>query len=141
MLWYPDLWRGRALSLREGSQGIIMKHKASSRKSAAKDRSGKHSPAIKPGRKYALMRAEVAIGRFLRSLGEDQKGAAIGVILSGTASDGSLGIKAIKAAGGITFAQKEESAKFNEMPRNAIATGCVDFTLPTTDIAAELVRI
>src|SRR3989442_12839445 len=55
MLWYPDLWRGRALSLREGSQGIIMKHKASSRKSAAKDRSGKDSPASEPVKKSALI--------------------------------------------------------------------------------------
>src|SRR5438094_398908 len=55
MLWYPDLWRGRALSLREGSQGIIMKRKPSSRKSGAKDRSGKDSPVSEPVKKSALI--------------------------------------------------------------------------------------
>ncbi len=70
------------------------------------------------------------IDRFLRSLAEDQRSNAIGVILSGTASDGTLGLAAIKAEGGITFAQDEKSAKFAGMPQSAIAAGCVDFVLP-----------
>src|SRR2546429_482545 len=69
------------------------------------------------------------IDRFLRSLAEDQRSNAIGIILSGTASDGTLGLAAIKAEGGITFAQDEKSAKFDGMPQNAIAAGCVDFVL------------
>src|SRR6266478_2217859 len=81
------------------------------------------------------------IDRFLRSLAEDQRSNAIGVILSGTASDGTLGLAAIKAEGGITFAQDEKSAKFDGMPQNAIAAGCVDFVLPPDAIAGELARI
>jgi two-component system CheB/CheR fusion protein len=81
------------------------------------------------------------IDRFLRSLAEDQRSNAIGVILSGTASDGTLGLAAIKAEGGITFAQDEKSAKFAGMPQSAIAAGCVDFVLPPDAIAKELGRI
>ena len=81
------------------------------------------------------------IDRFLRSLAEDQRSNAIGVILSGTASDGTLGLAAIKAEGGITFAQDEKSARFDGMPQNAIAGGCVDFVLPPDAIAGELARI
>src|SRR5712664_4019795 len=81
------------------------------------------------------------IDRFLRSLAEDQRSNAIGVILSGTASDGTLGLGAIKAEGGITFAQDERSAKFDGMPQSAIAAGCVDFVLPPDAIARELARV
>ncbi len=81
------------------------------------------------------------IDMFLRSLAEDQQSRAIGVILSGTASDGTLGIQAIKALGGVTFAQDDESAKYNAMPRSAIAAGNVDFVLPPESIARELTRI
>src|SRR6266436_1481909 len=81
------------------------------------------------------------IDRFLRSLAEDQRSNAIGIILSGTASDGTLGLAAIKAEGGITFAQDEKSAKFDGMPQSAIAAGCVDFVLPPDAIAGELARI
>jgi two-component system CheB/CheR fusion protein len=81
------------------------------------------------------------IDYFLRSLSEDQGARAIGVILSGTASDGALGLKAVKAEGGITLAQDPESAKYDGMPRSAIATGGVDFILPTDGIAKELARI
>ncbi len=78
---------------------------------------------------------------FMRSLAEDQKGKAIGVVLSGTGSDGTLGLAAIKGEGGITFAQTAESAKYDGMPRSAIASGCVDFVLTAEEIAQELVRI
>ncbi|MBI2821207.1 MAG: PAS domain-containing protein [Acidobacteria bacterium] len=81
------------------------------------------------------------VDRFLTSLAEDQKSRAIAVILSGTASDGALGIKAVKAQGGITFAQDETSAKFNGMPRSAVDTGCVDFVLRPEKIAQELAAI
>jgi len=81
------------------------------------------------------------IDMFLRSLAEDQQGRSIGVILSGTASDGTLGIQAIKAMGGVTFAQDDESAKYNAMPRSAVAAGNVDFVLPPDLIARELGRI
>jgi two-component system CheB/CheR fusion protein len=80
------------------------------------------------------------IDHFLISLAEERRDKAIGVILSGTASDGSAGVRAVKAEGGITFAQ-DDSAQFREMPRNAAATGAVDFVLPPEGIARELARI
>jgi two-component system CheB/CheR fusion protein len=78
------------------------------------------------------------INDFFRSLAESAGQQAIGVILSGTASDGTEGCVAIKAAGGITFAQDEGSAKYDSMPRNAVNAGCIDFILPPKDIAREL---
>jgi len=78
---------------------------------------------------------------FLRTLAEDRGSTAIGVILSGTASDGTLGLKAVKAAGGITFAQDETSAEYFGMPGSAIAAGCVGFVLSPQEIAREIGRI
>ena len=78
------------------------------------------------------------IDRFFKSLAEKLQEKAIAVVLSGTGADGTLGVRAIKAAGGITFAQSEESAEFAEMPRNAIQSGQVDFVLEVTEIAKEL---
>ena len=86
-------------------------------------------------------RPPLPIDTFMQSLAKDQGSMAIGVILSGGASDGTLGLKCIKAAGGITFAQDEASAKYNSMPHSAIAAGCVDFVLPPAEIARELNRI
>ena len=85
--------------------------------------------------------AGTAIDAFLRSLAASRKSAAVAVILSGTGSDGALGIQAIAEEGGVVFAQDPASAKFDGMPRSAIATGCVDFVLPPEGIAAELARI
>src|SRR5262249_35214677 len=78
---------------------------------------------------------------FMRSLAEDKHNRAIGVILSGLASDGTLGLGAIKAKGGITFGQDEKSARYYAMPLNAITAGCVDFELPPDQIAEELARL
>jgi two-component system CheB/CheR fusion protein len=75
---------------------------------------------------------------FMRSLAEVRKSQAIGVILSGTASDGTAGVEAIRAEGGVTFAQDPETAKFDGMPRSAIESGCIDFVLSPEKIAAEL---
>jgi len=77
---------------------------------------------------------------FFNSLGEELHFNAIGVVLSGTASDGTLGLKTIKAEGGITFAQNQ-TAKFESMPRSAISAGVVDFVLPPRRIAEELAAI
>jgi two-component system CheB/CheR fusion protein len=66
---------------------------------------------------------------------------AIGVVLSGADADGSLGLRAIKHAGGFTFAQQPESARFPTMPRHAIETGCVDLVLRPNEIAGELARL
>ncbi|MEO8131481.1 MAG: chemotaxis protein CheB, partial [Bryobacteraceae bacterium] len=81
------------------------------------------------------------IDYFFHSLAEARRSQAIGVILSGTASDGTAGLRAIKEAGGITFAQQPDTAKFDGMPRSAISAGCVDFVLPVERIAKELARI
>jgi len=81
-----------------------------------------------------------SIDSFFESLARDQRERAVGVILSGTATDGTVGMEAIKAAGGITFAQ-DDSARYDSMPRSAIAAGCVDFVLKPADIAKEIARI
>jgi two-component system CheB/CheR fusion protein len=86
-------------------------------------------------------RTHMPVDSFFRSLAENEGDRAIGVILSGVASDGTLGLAAIKAAGGITFAQDSRTAKYDGMPRSAIAAGCVDFILPPEGIAREIKRI
>ena len=78
---------------------------------------------------------------FLRSLASDQGRNAIGVVLSGTATDGTLGLAAIKGEGGITFAQEPRTAKYDGMPASAISAGYVDFVLSPEAIAYELDRI
>ena len=81
------------------------------------------------------------IDYFLTSLAECLQDRAIAVILSGTASDGTNGVREVKAVGGVAFAQDPATAKYDGMPRTAIATGLVDLVLPPAQIAAELVRI
>ena len=66
---------------------------------------------------------------------------AIGVVLSGIGSDGTKGLQSIKAEGGITFAQDEDSAKFPGMPLSAVAAGCVDLVLSPDRVARELARM
>jgi two-component system, chemotaxis family, CheB/CheR fusion protein len=80
------------------------------------------------------------IDSFFEALAQDQGERAVGVVLSGTANDGTLGLEAIKAEGGITFAQ-DDSAKHDGMPRSAVAAGCVDLVLSPVEIARELARI
>jgi two-component system CheB/CheR fusion protein len=81
------------------------------------------------------------IDEFYAALARERKTAAIGVILSGSGSDGTLGLKAIKAEGGVTFAQDPKTAAWAAMPTSAISAGAVDFVLPPAGIAAELARI
>ena len=81
------------------------------------------------------------IDAFLESLAIAQGERAIGVILSGAASDGARGLTAIKAAGGLTFAQEPASAEYPSMPARAIATGVVDFVLAPEKIAVELAAV
>ena len=78
---------------------------------------------------------------FFRSLAESKRERSIAIVLSGTASDGAQGIREVKAAGGITIAQRPETAKYDGMPRAAVATGMVDLTLAPREIAAALVEI
>lgn len=94
-----------------------------------------HISPREPGRGIQL-----PIDAFLRSLASDRPGCSIGVILSGTGSDGTVGLAAIKSAGGITFAQ-DDSAEFPGMPLSAIGHGHVDFVLRPTEIATELGKI
>ncbi|PTX91492.1 chemotaxis protein CheB [Opitutus sp. ER46] len=79
------------------------------------------------------------IDQFFLSLAEDQTTRAVGIVLSGTGSDGTAGIRAIKDAGGLVLVQNEESAQFDGMPRSAIATGLADYVLPPGKMAAQLV--
>jgi two-component system CheB/CheR fusion protein len=81
------------------------------------------------------------IDAFFRSLAEHAQGNAVGVVLSGTSSDGAAGLLDIKAVGGITLAQDPRTAKYDGMPRAAIATGAVDVVLAPGDIALDLIRI
>jgi two-component system CheB/CheR fusion protein len=75
---------------------------------------------------------------FFRSLAQDQRERAIGIVLSGTGSDGTLGVRAIKGEGGMIMAQDPESSEFDGMPRSAIATGLVDYEVPPAEMPARL---
>ncbi|MEM9659492.1 MAG: chemotaxis protein CheB, partial [Planctomycetota bacterium] len=80
------------------------------------------------------------IDTFFRSLAQDCGELAVGVVLSGTGSDGSRGIRAIHVAGGLVIAQSEETARFDGMPRSARETGVVDLTLPPEAISEALLN-
>ena len=75
---------------------------------------------------------------LFRSLAQDQHERAIGIVLSGTGSDGTLGARAIKAEGGMVMAQIPESCEFDGMPRSAIATGLVDYELSPAEMPEQL---
>lgn len=75
---------------------------------------------------------------FFRSLADDQKDKAIGIVLSGTGADGALGVQAVKGAGGLVVVQEAQSAKFAGMPTSAIATGAVDYVLSVAQMPRRL---
>ncbi len=83
----------------------------------------------------------VAVDLFLRALAESQQARAICIILSGTDSDGSIGLKRIKERGGLTIAQDPGQAQYDEMPRSAIETGMVDWILPVEQMPARLMKM
>jgi two-component system CheB/CheR fusion protein len=89
----------------------------------------------------AAERVHKPINILFRSLAEQHAHRAFGIVLSGADSDGAQGLEAIKGAGGITMAQEPASAKFDTMPRSAIATGCVDFVMPPKELGKQLVQI
>jgi two-component system, chemotaxis family, CheB/CheR fusion protein len=106
---------------------------------------------IPPNRDIALLRGtlqllepaaprgmRLPIDFFFRSLADDQHERAVGIVLSGTGSDGSLGVRAIKGAGGMVMAQTPSSTDHDGMPRAAIATGTVDYVLEPGEMAAQL---
>ena len=78
---------------------------------------------------------------FFRSLAEDRGELAIGIALSGTGSDGTLGVRAIKEAGGTVMVQDEGSARFSGMPGSAGATGLADYVLPPAADGARTIAI
>lgn len=82
-----------------------------------------------------------SINQFLISLAAEEGDAAIGVVLSGTGSDGVAGLRAIQAAGGFTFAQRPETAKYDGMPRASIEAGVVDHVLAPDEIPARLLQL
>ncbi|MFW6044523.1 MAG: chemotaxis protein CheB [Planctomycetota bacterium] len=107
---------------------------------------------IPPGRDMAFLNGTLQLlepsaphGRrlpidfFFRSLAQDQHERAIGVVLSGTGSDGTLGTRTIKGEGGMVMAQKPDSTEYDGMPRSAIATGLVDYELPPAEMPAQLI--
>ena len=76
---------------------------------------------------------------FFRSLSEDEGEKAIGIILSGTASDGTMGVRAIKGEGGMAMVQQPDTAKYDGMPRSAVATGLIDFIIPVEKMPEALI--
>jgi two-component system CheB/CheR fusion protein len=81
------------------------------------------------------------IDQFMRSLAEQYSNRSIGIVLSGSGTDGTLGMAEIQTHGGVTFAQDDATAKYNSMPRSAVGAGCIDYVLPPKQIARELTRI
>ncbi|MGB9939278.1 chemotaxis protein CheB [Methanosarcina sp.] len=79
------------------------------------------------------------INLFFRSLAQSKQELAIGIVLSGTGEDGTLGVRAIKAEGGMVMAQRPESSEYDGMPRSAIDTGLVDYILSPAEMSAQLI--
>ena len=98
-----------------------------------------HTLLLKPRDEGLVM--HMAVDHFMRSLAEGQGRRAVGVILSGSGTDGTLGMAEIQAQGGVTFAQDDVTAKYDGMPRSAVAAGRVDYVLPPKGIALELARL
>ena len=106
-----------------------------------------NNDAVLSGNRLQLLRRpenerlHLPIDRFFSSLAQHQRDRAIGVILSGTGSDGTAGLGEIKAEAGIALVEAESSAKYFGMPRSAVDSGCVDAVLTAEAIAGELARI
>jgi len=111
-----------------------------------------HTYIIPPNRDMALLNGTLQLlepsaprGRrlpidfFFRSLAQDQRERAIGIVLSGTGSDGTQGVRAIKGEGGMVMAQSPESTEYDGMPGSAISTGLVDFELPPAEMPNRLI--
>ncbi|HYV20159.1 MAG TPA: chemotaxis protein CheB [Verrucomicrobiae bacterium] len=132
------------------------------RKTSMPVREAKHGMVLEPDHVYVIPRntrmgidkstltlsrrleapaKNLPIDHFLASLARDRGPRAIGVILSGTASDGTLGLAAIRNAGGISIAQDPGTARYDGMPRSAIRANAADFVLPPREIAAKLSQL
>lgn len=133
------LSRATAMPVREATQGMLVQPnevyvippnstlRLSRGRLALSPRAASHMPHL-------------SIDFFFKSLAEERHEGAIGIVFSGNATDGTLGLEAIKAAGGITFAQ-DKSARYDSMPRSAIASGCVDHVMAPSAVAVELARV
>ncbi len=111
-----------------------------------------HVYVIPPGRYLAIVNGQLqlsvapahslplSVDFFLRSLAGDRTSRAIGIVLSGTGSDGTLGLKAIREAGGLTLVQDPDDAAYDGMPRSAIEAGAADYILPARDMPAAMLR-
>jgi len=91
--------------------------------------------SVKPDPEASL---RLPVDYFFRSLALDQKHLAIGIVLSGTGTDGTLGVKEIKGSLGMVMVQSEEDAQYGGMPHSAIATGLVDYVLPVSEMPKQL---
>jgi two-component system CheB/CheR fusion protein len=100
-----------------------------------------HDGELEVRPRTAVRGVHMPIDHLFRSLAKLQRNKAIGVVLSGGGTDGTLGLQEISAGEGVTFAQDEHSAKHDAMPRSAITAGCVDFVMSPDNIAAELLRL
>jgi len=94
-----------------------------------------HFMEMPPARELRL-----SIDYFFRTLAEDREEKAICIIFSGTGSDGTLGVKAVKEKGGMVMVQKPESAKYDGMPHSAISTGLADYILPPENMPEQLIK-
>src|SRR5690606_20295547 len=107
--------------------------------------SPQHQLSLQGGRLHVSSRerspAAGVIDHLFQSLAEDRQERAIGIVLSGSGTDGTLGPQAIKERGGLLLAQDPDEAEHAEMPRSSIATGLVDFVLPAAEMPARLVAL
>ena len=94
--------------------------------------------AIKHLSRPAKSAPHMPVDNFMRSLAAANGKRSVGIVLSGSATDGSLGVRAIREAGGATFAQEPHSARFESMPQSAIDTGCVDHVVPAEEMGGLL---
>ena len=83
----------------------------------------------------------VAIDLFFRTLADVHKERSVGIILSGTGADGTVGLARVKEQGGVTFAQRPEDAEYDGMPLTAISAGIVDFVLPASEMPQKLIEL
>ena len=131
--------RHTAMPVAEATQGVLIEANRIYTVPAA------HDARVKAGRIRLATPAEARGGRLpidhlFQSLGLDQREKAIGIILSGTGSDGSVGLKQIVARGGIVLAQAPETAQYDGMPRSAIGTGMVGYVLPIAKMPKVLLN-
>ncbi|MBM7555713.1 chemotaxis protein CheB [Halanaerobacter jeridensis] len=98
-----------------------------------------HKKLFLKDREKSKAHLSLPIDKFFRSLAQDQGKRAIGVVLSGTGSDGTRGIRAIKEENGMVMVQEPSDAKFDGMPKNAISTGVVDYTLTVLEMGQRLI--